>query len=98
MDFKTEGEYISKILNRDIKEEFITQMKRELKQLSADENESIDQLLCSAIPGCDELNERLDEKGIEGITISQKTEKFLMILNKCHMEVTRKVYNAAAII
>lgn len=95
MDFKTEGEYISKILNRNIKEEFITQMKRELKQIAADETESIDQVLCTAVPGCDELNERLDEKGVEGIAISQKTEKFLMVLNKCHVEVTKKVYSTA---
>lgn len=95
MDFKTEGEYISKILNRNIKEEFMTQMKRELKQLVADEDESIDQVLCTAVPGCDELNERLDGKGVEGIAISQKTEKFLMVLNKCHVEVSKKVYCAA---
>lgn len=91
-DFKTEGEYISKILNRNIKEEFVNQMKRELKQLAADGTESFDQVSCTAIPGCDELNEKIDELGIEGVLISQKTEKFLTVLNTCHLEIVRKVY------
>ena len=91
-DFKTEGEYISKILNRNIKEEFVSQMKRELKQLAADVVESLDQVLCTAIPGCDELNESFDQKGVEGVLISQKTDKFLSALNSCHMEIIRKIY------
>lgn len=93
MDFKTEGEYISKILNRNIKEEFVNQMKRELKQLATDESESIDQISCTAIPGCDELNEKLAENGIDGIFISKKAEKFLSTLNKCHTEIVFKVYS-----
>lgn len=95
-DFKTEGEYISKILNRNIKVEFVNQMKRELKQLtfsfSDGTGESFDQVSCKAIPGCDELNEKIDELGVEGVLISQKTEKFLTILNLCHLEIIRKVY------
>jgi hypothetical protein len=82
-------------LNRNIKEEFVNQMKRELKQMAmaTDEIESFDQVLCKTIPGCDELNEKFDEKEIEGILISKKIEKFLTILNICQNEIIRKVYN-----
>ena len=69
-------------------------MRRELKQqFLNDEIESIDQISCTTIPGCDELNEKLDEKGVEGIFISQKIEKLLTIMNKCHKEIKTKVYN-----
>ena len=93
-DFKTEGEYINKILNRNIHEEFMNQMKRELKSLSnslIESPESLDQII-SSVPGCDEINEKLDEKGIEGLPINQKTEKLLSTISKCNGEVFKKVY------
>ena len=62
-DFKTEGEYISKILNRNIYEEFYNQMKKELKNLvinlSEGNENSFDQVTAT-FPGCDDLNEKLD--------------------------------------
>ena len=93
-DFKTEGEYINKILNRNIQEEFANQMKRELKSLSnslIELPESIDQIF-SSVPGCDDINEKLDEKGIEGLPITQKTEKLLSTISKCNSEIFKKVY------
>lgn len=93
-DFKTEREYINKILNRNIQEEFLCQMKRELKTLSnslAESTESLDQVI-SSVPGCDELNEKLDEKGIGGLPISQKNEKLLSTISKCNWEIFKKVY------
>lgn len=97
-DFKTEGEYISKILNRNIHEEFVTQMKRELKKFMDNllsTPETIDQIQAQ-IPGCDELNEKLDQKGVEGLAISVKTEKLLTLIYKCHSEVFNKVYGTQA--
>lgn len=95
-DFKTEGEYISKILNRNIQGEFVNQMKRELRSFVCNLTDSIssdlDQVTIITIPGCDELNEKLDEAGIEGISVSQRTEKLLFTVNKCHMETCKKVY------
>lgn len=103
-DFKTEGEYIGKILNRNIQGEFVNQMKRELRSVVMNLTEGsgqggggdLDQIKAVAIPGCDELNEKLDEAGIEGISISQRTEKLLLTINKCHMEVCKKVYTGDA--
>lgn len=72
-------------------------MKRELKYLSnslSESPESLDQII-SSVPGCDEINEKLDEKGIEGLPISQKTEKLLSTISKCNWEISKKVYPTA---
>lgn len=97
-DFKTESEYISRIFNRDIKQEFVNQMKRELKNLvtglvaKSGNPETFDQISATTVPGCDELNEKLDEKGVEGMAISQRIEKVLVTINKCREEVHKKVF------
>lgn len=62
-DFKTEGEYISKILNRNIYEEFYNQLKKELRNLVinlSEGNESSFDQVTATFPGCDDLNEKLD--------------------------------------
>lgn len=72
-------------------------MKRELKSLSnslSESPESLDQII-SSVPGCDEINEKLDENGIEGLPISQKTEKLLSTIYKCNWEISKKVYPTA---
>ncbi len=80
-------------MNRNIREEFVAQMKKELKGfldnlLSGPE--TIDQITAQ-IHGCDELNEKMDQKGVDGIPISSKTEKLLSIIHKCHSEMFNKL-------
>ena len=90
-DFKTEGEYISKILNRNLHEEFMNQMKKELKGFIHNLIElpdTIEQIPIQQIPGCEGLNEKLDLEGVS-ICISLKTEKLISMIFKCQLEMLK---------
>jgi hypothetical protein len=94
-DFKTEGEYIAKILNRNINEEFVAQMKRELKNLVnvLNSSNSFDQTTAS-FPDCDEFSSTLNgiERESNSLQVSANIEKLLCIVNKCHLEICTKIY------
>lgn len=96
-DVKTEGEYIAKILNRDIHEEFATMLRNELHKIvlaqSTDEMASAEGLaqVAATFPGCEQMQRALEKRGAT-IYVTSATEHICCVINSCHSELCGKVY------